>query len=395
MSRQHSMPVITSRVQPGAQEGQYANLGRVPPPSREQGARDTAYEDRQHYREAEERRQRDADLREREMELERRARELDRERAKLQTLREGETDGDRDGEFGEQRRDGVDGQGMSGSQQGQFGLRPRERRVSLRSQLQRPLSQMQLDDHSVSLGQPGPNLRDQRSRNQLSPPSTATTSTPPSTSPRTTPRQLSNPSSPRKQPSMEPRYDRRASNERYGAGQSTTTSPGDLVAQHAPYCGCEQCSVNKYKSASSSSSGKPASSGSPVTQKFPASAYGPIENKPPGKSKPNWIRRLSMPVGSAFGSGSGSDAKKHHQNNLSTSSVASSMYASGGGGEGNGVYPSGDRKRNLSAVALTGRVSSSGLEDVQEDGRLQRGGGPRLYEGTSGHRSVTNLVGRR
>lgn len=391
MSRQHSMPVIASRVQ---QEGQYANAGRVPPVSRNQDARGAAYEDRHHhYREADERRQRESDLREREIELERRARELDRERAKLQTLREGESDGNGDDGLEEQRRE-LAGGDMSGSQQGQFGLRPRERRVSLRSQLQRPLSQMQLDDHSSSVGQSVPNLRDQRSRGQLSPPLATATSTPPTTSPRATPRQISGPSSPRKQPSVDPRYERKASNDRYGAVGESTNSSG-ASAQHAPYCGCEQCSVNKYKSASSSSSGKPALSSSPVTQKFPTSAYGPIENKPPGKSKPNWIRRLSMPVGSAFGSGSGSDAKKHHQNNLSTSSVASSLYASGGGGESNGVYPSGERKRNLSAVALTGRVSSSGLEDVQEDGRLQRGGAPRLYEGISGHRSVTNLVGKR
>ena len=57
---------------------------------------------------------------------------------------------------------------------------------------------------------------------------------------------------------------------------------------HAPSCGCETCSVAKYRSPPTSQ---------PLDFRPPAK---PLSLRPVEKSKPGWIRRLSMPVGNAF-----------------------------------------------------------------------------------------------
>ncbi|KAI0667842.1 hypothetical protein C8Q78DRAFT_981197 [Trametes maxima] len=63
---------------------------------------------------------------------------------------------------------------------------------------------------------------------------------------------------------------------------SQPSSPGVQPSDHAPYCGCESCSVSKYKARRDSR---------------------PTEPPPhlrPDKPKGGWIRRLSMPVVSNF-----------------------------------------------------------------------------------------------
>lgn len=57
---------------------------------------------------------------------------------------------------------------------------------------------------------------------------------------------------------------------------------------HAPSCGCETCSIAKYRSPSSAQS---------FDFRPPAK---PLILRPVEKSRPGWIRRLSVPVGNAF-----------------------------------------------------------------------------------------------
>jgi hypothetical protein len=57
---------------------------------------------------------------------------------------------------------------------------------------------------------------------------------------------------------------------------------------HAPSCGCETCSVVKYRTPSPTQ---------PLDLRPPTK---PLTIRPVEKSKPGWIRRLSVPVGNAF-----------------------------------------------------------------------------------------------
>ena len=57
---------------------------------------------------------------------------------------------------------------------------------------------------------------------------------------------------------------------------------------HAPSCGCETCSVAKYRTPSPTQ---------PLDLRPPIK---PLSIRPVEKSRPGWIRRLSVPVGNAF-----------------------------------------------------------------------------------------------
>jgi hypothetical protein len=90
---------------------------------------------------------------------------------------------------------------------------------------------------------------------------------------------------------------------------------------HASSCGCETCSVVKYRTPS------PAQ---PLDLRLPTK---PLTLRPVEKSKPGWIRRLSVPVGNAFSM----DSKKSLNNlrglgsgkNGSTSSFGSTSHQDG------------------------------------------------------------------
>ncbi|KAJ3714224.1 hypothetical protein C8R42DRAFT_253566 [Lentinula raphanica] len=114
------------------------------------------------------------------------------------------------------------------------------------------------------------------------------------------------------------------------------------ISNHAPYCGCENCSAAKYKSSSPLAS--------PVRME---------KEKPKG-----WMRRLSMPIvaGNAF-----LDSKKNKDS---------------GYGIGKGVK-SLDSKKNASTTGL--RTS------ITEEGRLGPVSGRSYDAGGIGNRSMTNL----
>lgn len=317
-------------------------------------------------------------MRERERELEMRARELERERARLHTLREDER-----GENKEVYREA----GPSTSDINQFGLRPRERRTSLRQQTQRPPSRNDLAANMPSdprLGQA------QYTQNQtyLGPPSSPGTHVFPSpTQPPRSPNLAERSQLP---PQPNSPYDSR-DRDRYPSNNgysSNTNSTGN--SDHAPYCGCETCSVNKYKSSGGTS---------PIQQNRQQQLTQPQpQNQRPEKSSKlgvGWMRRLSMPVGNAFSS---SDSKRHQSNN-STSST-SSQYALGSGvgntpTSGSRGFFSMDGKKNASTTALSSPAYSNdrGLA-VQEDGRYRQAGGAgrRSLEASGmSNRSMTNL----
>ncbi|KAJ3808890.1 hypothetical protein F5876DRAFT_45111 [Lentinula aff. lateritia] len=126
---------------------------------------------------------------------------------------------------------------------------------------------------------------------------------------------------------------------RRDSSQNSSTS----TSNHAPYCGCENCSASKYKTSS------------PLT-----SPVRPEKEKPKG-----WMRRLSMPIvgGNVF-----LDSKKNKDS---------------GYGTGKGVR-SLDSRKNASTTGL--------ITSITEEGRFGAGSGRRSYDsGGISNRSTTNL----
>ncbi|KAK7033167.1 hypothetical protein R3P38DRAFT_2921141 [Favolaschia claudopus] len=232
-------------------------------------------------------------LREREREIGLRAQELEIERANLRTIR-----GD------SVQRESWDSGATSPKPQ----LRPRERKTSFRnSPIPRPQSQLENRVPSGNMS----NYAHSHSTTHLVPP----------------------------------------------AGSHPSPSPSSSVSDdgsrngHAPYCGCETCSVSQYRSTNRAVS--------PHDLRPPEK---PLSLRPAEKPK-GWIRRLSMPVvGNAFSSDRKSSAPK--------------------------MYSLDANKRNVNG-------STSTLRTVDEDGRVmpavqQR----RSYDANGlGNRSMTNLAG--
>lgn len=281
-------------------------------------------------------------IEERERELEMRTQELERDRLWLFNMRKNDENDSRDQPI----------------------LRPRERRTSLRHQLERRLSQMDLHSlpETAPLGSslpvattPQPNPRPQYSfdTTHLIPPSSPTTNTPPATvhsphSPRY--RQNSQPSSPLQKTILETQY------EQHGTPRFQGNDDRANEDTHAAYCGFESCSANKHKPSSGPSSDHPQ----------PA----PLKPQLKAKSGASWIRRFSMPVGNAFNLDS-----KRHQSNSSVSSTTSN-YGVGSGisssstvqssGGGRGLF-SMDQRKNVSTTAI--RNFGESKDRIQEDGR--------------------------
>jgi len=298
-----------------------------------------------------ERRKREQQLRERQRDLEIRTQELERDRLRLFNMRENSESDGRD----------------------QPTLRPRERRVSLRHQLERRLSQMDLDDlpETAPLGSSSspaasskPNPRSQYSYNNshLIPPSSPVTNTPPAT--------IHSPYSPR-----------------YGQN-SQSSSPLQKTRLETQY---EQHETRRLPENNNGLNKDTIHGSSPQPAPFKP------QDKP--KSGRSWIRRFSVPVGNAFNL----DSKRHQSNSSVSSTTSNYGMGSGisggpvqGGGGGRGLF-SMDARKNVSTTAL--RISGEGGDRVQEDGRLgiQRSGaigvqGRRSYEDTGlRNRSMTNL----
>ncbi|KAF8896308.1 hypothetical protein BD779DRAFT_1495123 [Infundibulicybe gibba] len=139
-----------------------------------------------------------------------------------------------------------------------------------------------------------------------------------------------------------------------------TQSPSSTSA-HAPYCGCDSCSISKYRS-------PPTLNPSSHDLRPPEKPISLRPEKPKG-----WMRRLSMPV--SVGNAFSLDSKKSSAGIMGGKGISSS----GGGG-----LFSLDGRRNGSTTGLRSAAS-------QEDGFGLRGD-RRSYETSGvGNRSVTNL----
>lgn len=288
--------------------------------------------------------EKERELRQREYDIEMRSRELERDRARLLSIREGGDDGERTSQSAHNSA-----------------LRPRERRTSLRQQLQRPLSQMELE----AVNEP---VQPLRPRSQLSPNRVHAAPSLSSSNGQNSP-----------QATQEQRYDQRSSTSTMDSNTTASTS------QHAPYCGCSTCSIAKYKTSTT-----PTTNASKLNEKSSNNSLKPPSEKP----KSSWMRRLSMPV--SVGNAFNLDSKRN---------IGGGNYGLGSGvsntidGGGRGLFS----QKNTSATAL-GSPLDGGLDRVEEDGRLGRGnagalgGGRRSYDlhGPS-NRSMTNLgmTGRR
>ncbi|KAF8806999.1 hypothetical protein BYT27DRAFT_7190710 [Phlegmacium glaucopus] len=349
-SRQQSLPLVDTPPRQ-SQEAVYQDHLSMSPQSRSVS---NSEDDRQQQRDDDpilsERRKREQQLKEKERELEIRTQELERDRLRLVNMREkNESDG-----------------------RHQPMLRSRERRVSLQHQLERRLSQMDLDDlpevaplgSSPEAASPKPNTRSQYSYNTslLIPPSSPATNTPPATI----------------HPPLSSRY-----------GQnSQSSSPLQKTRLETQY---EQHETHRF----------PGNNNGLNKDTIHGSSPQPAPLKPQDKSKSggSWIRRFSVPVGNAFNL----DSKRHQSNNSVSSTTSNHGVGSGissgpvqGGGGGRGLF-SMDARKNVSTTAL--RISGEGGDRVQEDGRLgiQRSGaigvqGRRSYEDTGlRNRSMTNL----
>ncbi|KAJ7126944.1 hypothetical protein C8R44DRAFT_780012 [Mycena epipterygia] len=237
-------------------------------------------------------------LQEQEREIGMRARALELERANLRNSRADGTP-----------RDAWE----SGTTSPKPQLRPRERKTSFRNPSPLPRPQSQLETR----GQPS-NVANNRAYSYSS-----THLVPPSL----TSQQSQSPSSPR---------------------SSTSSADGARnISQHAPYCGCENCSITHYKSPSNRSP-------SPNDMRPPEKPFALRPEKPKG-----WIRRLSMPVvGNAFSTDKKNTAK---------------------------LYSLDANKRNANGSVTT-------LRNVEEDGRMAPG--RRSYDASGvSNRSMTSLIG--
>lgn len=373
VSRQQSLPLLDTAARQAKDSYQdYIPLPsnrNIPSPNEERHLRQ---QQRNEELAIAERRAKEQEIKEREQELEMRAQELERERARLRSLREEESN-------------------ISQSQSGQFGLRPRERRTSLRHQLQRPLSQMTIDNtqdntSNVSAGPFTPRQKSQYaySGSYLAPPLS------PSTQPLASPKrgQYSPLPSPR---TVEPAYESR-SGDNYSENNNSTTNS---TSSHASNCGCELCSVSKYAAAGKQSLEYQSRQTHPPERGQPQR----VDSKP---DKPkSWMRRLSVPVGNALGL----DSSKKNQ----SSNSGSTVYSLGSGvgnmpaGGSRGLF-SMDAKKNASTTALSSRSpdvhhGADRNPGVREDGGLGLQGradaispGRRSYDvsGVS-NRSMTNL----
>ncbi|KAF5327074.1 hypothetical protein D9619_004883 [Psilocybe cf. subviscida] len=303
------------------------------------------------------------DLMERERELEARAQALERDRLRLQNLRNG-------------RSNDVDAPperdtSNTNDEGGQFALRPRERRTSLRHPLQRPASQMSGAGDETDL----------RQRYAYGTAQVASSSGSPTTA-----------AFPLKQPPPQTdgrNYDdkRRNDRDRYAeqnARASASGSSNTNMSSHASNCGCEACSISKYKAAGKSGPDQ-------QLKQHDGRAVAPerqrVDSKPE-KTK-SWMRRLSMPgVGNAFMS----DSKKGSGNGSSTN------YGLGSG-VGHTPEKSGRGLFSLKNSSTTGLRQSNDIDYRRTSGipdeNLRAGAGVagrRSYDvGGTNNRSMTNL----
>lgn len=309
-----------------------------------------------------------------------RARDLERDRARLQE----------DHTFS--RTHGEDN--STGDRQ--FAWRPRERRSSLRQQLQRPLSQMEPHDVSERVKNPAPTSssqavegRSQHSYNttHLAPPGV---NTPPSDVQPMFGQILPPPPPKERHQLPESQHDSRTPDKYPNNGGGYDSNTNSTSTSHASNCGCESCSISKYQSSSNPNQ----------ETHNPQSTELSANQRPGKKTGGGWIRRLSMPVGNALGL----DSKRHQSNNSVTSTKG--IYALGTGvgsspvSERRGLF-SMDGKRNASATAL--RLPTGSGKEVQEDGRISGRGeglgpGRRSHEASGiSNRSMSSLglTGRR
>lgn len=346
-SRQHSLPLDTPPRQ--FQEPSYQNHLSISPQARSTLSNSDDEQRGDELIFSEQRRKEQQLIEQRERELEMRTQELGRDRLLLVNMREND------------ENDGHD----------RSILRPRERRTSLRHQLERRLSQMDLDNlpEAAPLGSSSsaaaaassqPNPRSQYTTH-LAPPSSPVLNTPPAT--------IHSPHSPR-----------------YGQNPQPPSSlqKTRLETQY------EQHETHRF----------PRNTNDKLNNDTKTSTFAPLKSQDKAKSSGSWIRRFSMPVGNVFNL----DSKRHQSNSSSVSSTTSNygmgsgissgpVQSGSGGGGGRGLF-SMDARKNVSTTAL--RIPGEGEDRVKEDGRLRSGAaigiGRRSYEAVGlRNRSMTNL----
>ncbi|KAG5645935.1 hypothetical protein DXG03_004724 [Asterophora parasitica] len=266
-----------------------------------------------------------------ERDVEQRKRDLERDLARLSNAQES----------GNEHRDGRrESPGDGASQQPYNPIRPRERKTSFRNQ--RPQSQLDIG----SIGYPSTSTSG--STQNLGVSSNPQHSY--STSHLVLPSLSSHPT----QPSTSQSGKQSLSSSSYQQSKYSHSPTFSNPSTHAPYCGCEKCSAAKYRT--------PQTPPALADLRPPAE---PISLRPTEKSsKPRWMRRLSMPVGGAFGLGSEPSKK-----GLGIQHIA-------GQGQGKNAAFSMDGKKNVSSSVLR----------AKEDGR-------RSYDAAvgGGNGSTTNL----
>jgi hypothetical protein len=311
-----------------------------------------------------ERMAKDQELTERERELEARAQGLERDRVRLQNLRNGRGN-DVDTPLHRDISNTNDGGG-------QFALRPRERRTSLRHPLPRPESQISGAGDDTDLRQRHAHSAAQLASSSSGSPTKAVFP------PMQLLAQIDGPNYDDRRRSDRDRYEEQ--NTRASGGSSNTN-----LSSHASNCGCETCSVSKYRAA-----GGKAGSDQQLKQ-YNGRAEAPerqrVDSKPE-KTK-SWMRRLSMPgVGNAFMS----DSKKGPSNGSLTN-------YSLGSGIGHAPEKSGRGLFSLKNASTTGLRQPNDIDYRRTSGALdvnsQPGAGVagrRSYDvGGTNNRSMTNL----
>ncbi|KAF9474248.1 hypothetical protein BDN70DRAFT_885035 [Pholiota conissans] len=368
VSRQQSLPLLDT----AARQAKESYQDRIPSSSnRNIPSPDEDRRLRQQQRNDElvkaERFAKEQELKEREKDLEMRARDLERERARLQSLREEDNS-------------------SSQVQSGQFGMRPRERRTSLRHQLQRPLSQMTLEEGAENAlnTSAGPSNLRQKPYNVYGGSHLAAPLSP--TQPLASPKRSQNSQLPSPHdPALQSR-----SNDKYSDAYNSATNS---TSSHASNCGCESCSVSKY-----GASGKQSVDYQSRQVQPPERGQHQRVDSKPDKPK-SWMRRLSVPVGNALGLDSSKKQQNSNSSNATLYNIGSGIGNTPAGGRG---LFSMDGKKNASTTALGSRDVYSGADrnvGVREDGRLGVQGRPELVSpgrrsydisGVS-NRSMTNL----
>jgi hypothetical protein len=155
---------------------------------------------------------------------------------------------------------------------------------------------------------------------------------------------LSPPSPSTNSPHASPSPDSRTAYLPFNSSSRQSSQQHEDKQPHAPSCGCETCSVVKYRTPSPTR---------PLDLRPPSK---PLTLRPVEKSKPGWIRRLSVPVGNAFNL----DSMKGIGNigGLGSKNGSTSSF-------GNTIHQDGRRSYEASAMGINRSMTNLGMGGKQ------------------------------